>query len=232
MVVTGLQQEASIELFQRKYNKDHGIVSIPLWEGQDAAQAQTNPNSYDWTLTHTSYRLRWSSNFLYTDSTNGDATLKHVKSRLERVNDRIKIQYFPTSVVESEMLDIYQDNIDPKANTIVGIVGETARIKHVNKTKTALAETYPNTGVMGSSRWGGQNLLRSSIEKLYWSRPDIALELGRIIGFKTLSLAIESPDGDKKIFEAVSAIGFNGTYHMIEPIIKNLIEQVGWETYI
>jgi len=30
MVVTGLQQEASIELFQRKYNKDHGIVSIPL----------------------------------------------------------------------------------------------------------------------------------------------------------------------------------------------------------
>ena len=30
MVVTGLEQEASIELFQKKYNRDHGIVSVPL----------------------------------------------------------------------------------------------------------------------------------------------------------------------------------------------------------
>src|SRR5665213_529977 len=125
--------------------------------------------------------------FYNTESTNGGATLDYVKNRLGRVNDRIKIRYVPTSVIESEMLDIYQNNIDPDANTIVGIVGGDGTIKHVNRTKTALAEEYPNTALWAVAGGGGQNLLRSSIDKLYWSRPDIALELGRIIGFNTIN---------------------------------------------
>jgi hypothetical protein len=156
--------------------------------------------------------------FYNPDSTNAGAILSHTKSRLDRVKNRIPIHYAESSPDPGEMIEIYANNIDPKANTIVGIVGGDGSIKRVNDAKSALADEYSNTALWSIAGGSSGNLRKSTIDKKYSSRPDLAVLLGKIIGFRTMRLSVELPSGDIVSDEAITTIGLNGTHYMIDKV--------------
>lgn len=156
--------------------------------------------------------------FYNLNSTNAKATLDYVQHRLERTNGRIPIHYAQTSPDPEEMVEIYANNIDPGANTMVGVVGGDWSINRVNKARSTLAEDYANTALWAIAGGSSGNFLKSTIDRYYLSKPDLVLELGRIISFRTMNIDIVTPAGDRITEEAITTIGFNGTHHMIDPV--------------